>query len=317
MKIPGLTKKNLIISISLIVLVLLAVLLKTTSKETFYALKSAKFSYLLLALLSWISYVVFDGLRFTLASYSIGEHKMDLITAIKVITIGIFLAAVSPFQVAGLPVQIMLLNKKKIGLGRSTALLAARGFIGYSTILIAVLISLKYIWPPPSGVVRGIIVYATILVVGILLLYSVALFLPNLVKKILKSERIVKEIFSLRETTIAFVKNSNKKILFLAMLSSFATHLSICLIPFFLSYSFNSPIDFGRAFSFQSLIQGGLLWTPTPGGTGIAESVGLFIFKDYMDKEILGVFVIIWRFFTHHFAATVGAIFLLRELREI
>lgn len=317
MKIPGLSKKNLLISVSLIVLVLLIILLKTTSKETFEALKSAQPSYLFLALLAWISYVFFDGLRFALASLSIGEHKLNLLTAIKVITVGIFLAAVSPFQVAGLPVQIMLLNKRKIGLGRSTALLAARGFIGYLTILIAVLISLKYIWPPPSGIVRGIIIYATILVAGIFLLYSVALFLPNLLKKILKSDRIIKEIFSLRETTIAFVKSSDKKILLLAMLSSFASHLSICLIPLFLSYSFNSPIDFGRAFSFQSLIQGGLLWTPTPGGTGIAESVGYFIFKDFMNQEILGIFVIVWRFFTHHFAAVVGAIFLLRELREI
>jgi uncharacterized protein (TIRG00374 family) len=234
-KIPGLSKKNLIISVSLIVLVLLIILLKTTSKETFEALKSAQPSYLFLALLAWISYVFFDGLRFALASLSIGEHKLNLLTAIKVINVGIFLAAVSPFQVAGLPVQIMLLNKRKIGLGRSTALLAARGFIGYLTILIAVLISLKYIWPPPSGIVRGIIIYATILVAGIFLLYSVALFLPNLLKKIIKSDRIIKEIFSLRETTIAFVKSSDKKILLLAMLSSFASHLSICLIPLFLS----------------------------------------------------------------------------------
>ncbi len=299
------------------VIVLLIILLKTTTTQTLDALKKIKIGYLFLTFLAWIFYIIFDGLRFTLASMSIGEKRLDLFTAIKVITIGIFLAAVSPFQVAGLPVQILLLNNKKIGVGKSTALLAARGFIGYSTILIAVLISLRYIWPPPSGIVKGVIIYATTIVVGLFTLVSILIFLPNLVKKIIKSQKILNELFSLRDTIIFFVKGSDKKLLLLAYLASFASQLSICLIPFLTSLSLNSPISFPKAFSFQALIQGGLLWTPTPGGTGFAEGVGLFMFKELMDQNIIGIFVIVWRFFTHYFASIIGGVFLIRELRKL
>lgn len=316
MKIPGLSKRNITISVSLIVIVLLIIMIKTTSKETFEALKHAKALYLLLALLSWICYITFDGLRFTFAALSIGEKRLNLFTSVKIITIGIFLAAVSPFQVAGLPVQIMLLNKRKIGVGKSTALLASRGFIAYTTVLIAVVISLKYIWPPPSGIVKGVIIYATTIVGAIFLLYGFAIFAPKLLKKIIKSEKILTEILSLRDTTIAFVKNSDKRLLLLSYIASFICHISLCSIPFFLSRAFNSQIWFSKAFAFQSLIQGGLLWTPTPGGTGIAEGVGLFVFKDFMLPEILGIFIIGWRFFTHHFTAILGAILFLPEIRE-
>jgi len=317
MKIPGLNKKNLSISISLVVIVLVIIMIKTTSRETFESLKQAQPFYLLLALAAWCSNIFFDGLRFTLAGYSIGENKLDLFTSIKIITIGIFLAAVSPFQVAGLPVQILLLNKRKISVGRSTALLAVRGFIAYTTILLAILISLPYIWPPPSGTIKGIIIYATMIVAVIFIAYGFALFAPNLVKKIIKNEKIVNEVFSLRETTIAFVKTSDKKLLGLSYLCSFACHISITLIPFFISLAFKSPLTFMRAFSFQSLIQGGLLWTPTPGGTGIAEGVGLLTFKGSMAPEIIGIFVIAWRFFTHYCSAITGAILLLPEIRKL
>jgi len=316
-KIPGLNKRNIALSVGFITLVILIIMLKTTSKETLHALWKANLSFLLLAFLAWMMYIVFDGLRFSLAALSINEHRLDLLTAIKIITIGIFLAAVSPFQVAGLPVQILLMNKRRIGVGKSTALLASRGFISYITILISVLISLKFIWPPPSNVIKGIIVYASILVGAVLLTYSFAIFAPHLIKKIIKSEKINREILSLRETTILLVTNSNKKTLFLALLASFMCHIGLVLTTFFTAKAFNSPMEFMRAFSFQSLIQGGLLWTPTPGGTGIAEGIGLVVFKDAMDKDIIGLFVLLWRFFTHHFAAILGALFLIAEFRDL
>lgn len=316
MKIPGLNKRNILISVGLVLLVILVITIKTTSKETLQALKYAKPSFLFVAFLSWLSYILFDGLRFSLAAFSIEEENLDLLSAIKVITVGIFLAAVTPFQVAGLPVQILIMNRKKIGVGKATAILAARGFIAYFTILLAVIISIKSIWPPPSGLVKGIIIYATSLVVGLVFIYSLAIFAPKFLEKILKSKKIMNEIYSLRETTISFAKRSNKVTLTLALLSSFIAHISLCSIPYFLALAFNSPIKFIQAFSFQSLIQGGLMWTPTPGGTGIAEGIGLLIFKNYMESEILGLFVILWRFFTHHFAAIVGALFLIDEARK-
>ncbi|MEO0246438.1 MAG: lysylphosphatidylglycerol synthase transmembrane domain-containing protein [candidate division WOR-3 bacterium] len=316
MKIPGLSKRNIIISVGFVLFVILIITVKTTSKETLLALKSANFKYLIIACLCWILYILFDGTRFSLAALSVSEKRLDIITAIKIISIGIFLAAVTPFQVAGLPVQIMLLNKRKIGIGKSTAILAARGFIAYSTVLIAVLISLKTIWPPPSDLIKGVVIYATSIVLGIVIIYGLAIFAPKLISKVLKSKRLLEEINSLRETTISFVRNSSKILLLFAFLSSFISHLSLCAIPYFLALSFNTNIKFTYAFSFQSLIQGGLIWTPTPGGTGIAEGVSLLIFKNYINSEILGLFVILWRFFTHHITAIVGALFLLDEARK-
>ena len=60
--------------------------------------------------------------------------------------------------------------------------------------------------------------------------------------------------------------------------------------------------------------------SPTPGGSGVGEVGAVAIFQGIIPTAILGLFVILWRFFSQYLGATIGGIvfltILLKDLRE-
>ena len=314
MKIPGLTPRNLRISISFIVLVALVIFLITFSKDTLIALRKINPVYFILLFMVWVVYAVFDGLKLKFLALSVGEENLDLFSAIKTIQIGIFLAAVVPFQVAGLPVQIYILSRHGISPGKGAAILTMRGIVSYGVIVLAMIFALKYIWPPESNIIRGVITYAVFVVIIVFIIYIVAILSPGIVPKFTKNEKIIKEFRILRETFLTFVKTSRKKELLLALIFTIISFLALTTIPYLLSRALSNAIPYLNSFIFQTILQGSLVFTPTPGGSGIAETAAYFLFRNSIKKEILGVFVILWRFFTAYLTALVGGIFLLREI---
>ena len=314
MKIPGLTPRNLRISISFIVLVALVIFLITFSKDTLIALRKINPVYFILLFMVWIVYVVFDGLKLKFLALSVEEENLDLFSAIKTIQIGIFLAAVVPFQVAGLPVQIYILSRRGISPGKGAAILTMRGIVTYGVIVLAMVFALKNMWPPESNIIRGVIGYAVFVVAVVLVVYVVAILSPGIISKFTKNEKIIKEFKILRETFLTFVKTSRKKELLLVLIFTVISFFALTTIPYLLAMALNNTIPYSNSFAFQTKLQGSLVFTPTPGGSGIAETAAYFLFRNSIRKEILGIFVILWRFFTAYLTAIAGGIFLLREV---
>lgn len=314
MKIPGFTRRNLRISISFIVLVALILFLLTFSKDTLVALREINPVYFILLFIAWLIYAISDGLKLKFLALSVSEKNIDLLTAIKTIQIGIFLAAVVPFQVAGLPVQIYILSRRGISPGKGAAILTMRGIVSYAVIVLAMIFALKNIWPPESNIIRGVISYAVLVVAIVFIVYIVAILGPEIVSKFTKNEKIIEEFKILRETFLTFIKTSRKKELLLALIFTIISFLALTTIPYLLSIALNNAMPYLNSFIFQTILQGSLVFTPTPGGSGIAETAAYFLFKNSIRKEILGIFVILWRFFTAYLTAMVGGIFLLREV---
>ncbi len=57
-----------------------------------------------------------------------------------------------------------------------------------------------------------------------------------------------------------------------------------------------------------------LYFTPTPGGSGVAEGGSYLMFSAYVPTHILGVFVVLWRFFTAYLWLILGGIFITRSI---
>jgi len=56
---------------------------------------------------------------------------------------------------------------------------------------------------------------------------------------------------------------------------------------------------------------------PTPGASGIAEAAGMGLYSAVCPKHLLGVFVLLWRFFSPYIAMMIGAFLVLRLVSGI
>jgi uncharacterized protein (TIRG00374 family) len=60
--------------------------------------------------------------------------------------------------------------------------------------------------------------------------------------------------------------------------------------------------------------------SPSPGGSGVGELGAAAVFQDLIPPALIGLFVILWRFFSQYFSALVGGILftliVLEDLKE-
>jgi len=57
-----------------------------------------------------------------------------------------------------------------------------------------------------------------------------------------------------------------------------------------------------------------LYFTPTPGGTGVAEGGGYLMFSSSIPTHVLGIFVILWRFFAIYVWVLIGGLLLTKTV---
>ena len=113
-------KRGIKISVGISAGVSLIILLLTVERKTWEALGKIRPMGLLLLSVMWVLYTVLDGLRFKILTRA-GDREISLRKAIEVILTGNFLAAVTPFQTGGFPVQLYLLNREGINPGKAMA----------------------------------------------------------------------------------------------------------------------------------------------------------------------------------------------------
>jgi len=58
-------------------------------------------------------------------------------------------------------------------------------------------------------------------------------------------------------------------------------------------------------------------FTPTPGGSGVAEFGSLYLLGAIAPVHIVGAFVVVWRFLTFYVSLLIGAVAFMLVLRDI
>ena len=188
-----------------------------------YAFKKMDPLYLLLALIFWIVHTSLDAYRISFLCQGVTGKWCNMRTAIEVILTGAFLAAVTPFQTGGLPVQLYLFKRDGISYGKGTLIILLRA-IFYSIML---LILLPFLFPilareyeTPS--IRILSKYSLIVYPIIILIITIALIKPDIIKRsmyrltMLKGKKskatrwtykLFKEIKEMKDGFWHFVKN--------------------------------------------------------------------------------------------------------------
>ncbi len=317
------------------VLTIIVIMTLTLDKETWHALKKFNILYLFICFALWGLYIFMDGLRVQILSYALGK-KVTIKTAIAVITSGLFLAAVTPFQTGGLPVQLYILKKEGISIGKGSVILLFRGILElFIFIFVVPIIYFHY-----RGLLKGTITQALMrylfIIYGIAILLLLLLMLnPKILKRaayrlsfFLKRRRIVKSkrLFRLfrklfievddfrRSLKLYFTRK--KFLLLLAFLVTVVSYIGLFLIAPVMLLGLGERPPILETVYLQLILKFLLFFVPTPGASGVSEAAFVSLFNRVAPVHLLGVYVVLWRFFTFYIGAAIGGFVLIRMLQR-
>ncbi|MEO0293402.1 MAG: lysylphosphatidylglycerol synthase transmembrane domain-containing protein [candidate division WOR-3 bacterium] len=228
---------------------------------------------------------------------------------------GAFLGGITPFQVGGIPLQLYLCKRENITIPEASVAIFTRGLL--SALVLPLLIPLIYYYRVyfTKGIIQGIIKYVSIFYGLLVLLLIFALLKTewfikklkgNFFKGILEFKEVLGKEFFKR-------KKDFSKAYILTAISLFFNFL----IAFFLIRGLGVGVDFIKATVIQIILTYALAFMPTPGASGLAEGSAYGLFKELMPQSILGVYVILWRFFTGYLWMIIGGFSLTRLFSKL
>lgn len=321
-------KTGLRIFFFLTILSITLILIFTASKETLFALKKISFLFLGFTAVSCALRLYFECLRLQVLS-SIFGHKISLKSSAE-FTLGGYFLSILPFGVGGLPLQFYILMKEKFSLGEAGTVIVMRGL----TYLMAFVFTIPFI-AYYRNIFQGnglqlLSGYIVIVYSALLILFFLAMWRTHTIKYQLNKlnkffasrhkERIAGWItkFSdeLENFKLGFKTCCTKggfRFVLVILLSGVSLFFYVLMVPLlFNGLGVQAPVV--KTALIQFILTFLLMFTPTPGGSGIAEGAGFALFSSICPKYLMAVFIILWRFFTYYTGVIIGGIFILKML---
>jgi hypothetical protein len=306
---------------SIIVLVILAA---TFGPKTWRSLQHLQIRYIFLALGLCGLMLYFDVLRLQILARALGR-KLSFTYSLKTVLAYNFLSAITPALTGGEPLMVYMLNERGLGVGKGTSIVVIRGLLMIMFIAIGGPLIIYYhrellpnIWF--KRMFECIAIFLVILISFILY----AIFSP------LRAEHVVEKVLHfldkfkfLRKRTPEFIRridnwieelNLSMKLffkrrkwsLFLATLCTIAFICANYGLAYVILKGLNQHISLVKVFMLQFVLYFLLYFSPTPGGSGVAEGGFYVLFSPLIPQHLLGVLIILWRFFTTYLGVILG-----------
>ena len=311
-------KRGIKIFFALTVFVLFVIFFLTADRNTLTSLKHFSPLHLIGAILLWGVMAASDYLALMVFTRGAGK-KIRFIDSMSVITMGQFLSLVTPFQVSGLPVQVFYLKKQcGIDYGVGTSLF----FIRAVSAFIIFLLSAPFVFMYAGEAFQNPLVKHTTRIIGILIIIGVilgaiALAKPSLFTRFMKGKagKFLNQVFEFRKTFLNFFTKS--WVYFIAgLLLNMISFFAYFMIAPVLMKGLGIPVPIIKVLLFQLILRFGLLLSPSPGASGFAEAGFAGLFYSMIPKNLLGIYVSLWRFFTSYINAIIGGILLMKFIKE-
>lgn len=329
---PSLTRRTIARGVRIFVFIAVAaavaVLAFTASRETLEGLSRLKWYWLAATCVLWLASAVFDGLRLAVLSRAT-EHRLSLRASVEIIFIGYFMAAVTPFQVGGLPLQLYIMNKRGISPGRASSLLLMRGVLFYGMLFAAapiVAIRLR----ASTAIVKVLAAYIAVIVAAGLALVVASVAFPAQVRRwherLSQTQkaglirrgvlRVLDEFDGFVDGLKVFRQTHNLGWLALSVLVTVGYLVSLFAMSATLLAGLGVQAEPLRVMALNLLLTAVLLFVPTPGASGIAEVGAAGLYAAVCPKHMLGVYVVLWRLFSFYLGALVGGLVALRHVSK-
>ncbi|MEO2153135.1 MAG: flippase-like domain-containing protein [Aquificota bacterium] len=230
--------------------------------------------------------------------------------------IATFGATITPAHVGGELIIFYLLHRLRVKRHKIVGTIIFKTVSGFSFFLITLPILFVNIFKNPHLLDKVLILAAIFILFGILSLPLVVW----LRKKEENKQGFLKKIKLYCLAIIYFWKKD--KVAFLK-----ACLYSIMLYVIFLNFApvllkaLRVDFDLWEIYLLQLPLIYAIFSSPSPGGSGVGELGGIAIFQGIIPPSLLGIFVILWRFFSQYFSAIVGGILfihlLLKDIHQL
>lgn len=301
--------KYILISISILTLILffsfLYIVLKTFDKNTIKALSRVNLKFLLIAFLFSFLGQTFDMLRVRTLSKALNVNY-SIIYGYAISFVNTFASSITPAHIGGEMASIYMLGRKGSHFHKSMSIITMKALTGLSFFILALPFTIFYLTQKPYLFIKLFkLLLAVVLIAYIIFFISKKVFHSNFIEA--KRKTLIKNIIKRYLASLRIYKKRKKSSIFLAILYAVLFYLSILFVAPFLLMSFNSkniePLDIVLK---QLTLFYAIYLSPTPGGSGVGEIGGLEIFKDFLRRDEIGLFVIVWRFITQYISAFIG-----------
>lgn len=291
------------------------------------ALKSIAPVWILLCVLAWFGYLLFDSLSLHLFLRQQG-YGMSLASTLFVSISGMYYSNITPGATGGQPMQVYYMKKRGVPIGIGTSALTVKLFaFQFMLAVVGTVLWIAYkdyiaqqlgqnMWILVVGYVYNVIIVAFTLMMATskrLVRFFVSLFI-----KAGTFIRLVKDPAATRakwddviDTFHSSVMMITRRPIDLVMQLALATAqiLSLMAVTFFIYHAFNlTGATYGQITTLGVMLYTSAAYTPLPGASGAQEGVFALYFSQVFPEGILLMALLLWRFFTYYISLIVGAV---------
>lgn len=305
--------KRFLILIVLVLVISGTVIYTTVDINTLKNLTQFKTWSIALAILAVSLGLFFDGSRL-MHLVKISDEKITLYQAVQVVFGNYFLALLTPGATGGAVAQLMFLRHAGVPTGKAAVLVIVRTLLS----ILFLVLCMPFIFMHDAGIVPGIsndtlmaITLTAFVVIIAIVVGARRGYLDYLVIRIArhaKEERRCKIIAFYRDTksAIALLAASPKAMLLVFAESGLNLLCIYAIVPCLLLGLGVTDADWYSVMGRMIFLNMLLYFTPTPGGSGIAEGGFVLLFSDTVPAGTVGIVAVCWRLIAEYIPFLIG-----------
>ena len=260
----------------------------------------------------------FDGTRLLTLARITGED-LPLSDVTKVVLSNYFLAVLTPGATGGAIAQVMFMRRAGVSVARSTVIILVRTIMSIFFLIIMLPIFMKQDEAITSWIPLPVIMTVSAIFIAIPVT-AVALMRTNYPKRIIyyfsryfKHERrrqAFRLYYDFRQAV--YIMGKQPVMVLRAFIESGVslTFIYLTVPAYFLGLQF--PFDLVQVMGRMYLLNLVLYFSPTPGGSGIAEAGFVALFNHLVPSGTVGILAVLWRFTAEYLPFILGAFITLR-----
>ena len=260
----------------------------------------------------------FDGTRLMTLTRITGED-LPLSDVVKVVLSNYFLAVLTPGATGGAIAQVMFMRRAGVSVARSTVIILVRTIMSIFFLIVMLPIFMKQDEAITSWVPMPVIMTVSVMFISIPIT-AVALMRTNYPKRIIyyfsryfKHERrrqAFRLYYDFRQAV--YIMGKQPVMVLRAFIESGVslTFIYLTVPAYFLGLQF--PFNLVQVLGRMYLLNLVLYFSPTPGGSGIAEAGFVALFTHLVPSGTVGILAVLWRFTAEYLPFILGAFITLR-----
>lgn len=283
--------------------------------------------WLLLAVLSWFLYILFDALGY---HYFLRKQKnpISIKSALYVSLIGFYYGNITPGASGGQPMQVYALSKLRVPVGIGTSAISLRLFCNQLMVVLTAsvlwLCNAGFVEAQLGGVKWAIIIGWIINFAAVPLVLLAALHRPlvqsvasfgirvgaklRLIKDINAAHLRVGSVLDAYHTSIMRLGRHPRQILLQLLLAGLSM-LGLLSVIIFVYHAFGlSGTPWYQLLTVSHLLFLSASYTPLPGASGAQEGGFLIYYRGLFASGTLGMALLVWRFITYYSFLLLGTV---------